>query len=136
MSLLEKTNIISEVVSFEYLDLYVIAPGIVVSEYKGDFELDLKIAQHVNKEIGKLTKGKAMPQLFVASPGLSVSREVRDWGVTEVANKYTLSSAVVYNLLAHRIIGNFLIRVQKPPRPTRMFTNYPDAIEWLSTFVQ
>jgi hypothetical protein len=136
MSLLEKTNIISEVVSFEYLDLYVIAPGIVVSEYKGDFELDLEFAQRVNEEIGKLTNGKAMPQLFVACPGLSVSREVRDWGVTDIANQYTLSSAVVCNLLAHRIIGNFIIRVQKPPRPTRMFTNFPDAIEWLSTFVQ
>lgn len=136
MSLLGEIEITSEVVSLGNLDLYVIAPGIVVSEYKGDFELDLEFAQKVNTEIGKLTEGKAMPQLFVACPGLSVSREVRDWGITETANKFTLSSAVVCNLLAHRIIGNFIIRVQKPPRPTRMFTNFPDAIEWLTTFIQ
>jgi hypothetical protein len=136
MPLLSEIKIISEVVSFEYLDLYIIAPGIVVSEYKGDFELDLEFAQVVNREVGKLTKGKAMPQLFIACPGLSVDREVRDWGVTEIANRYTLSSAVVCNLLAHRIIGNFIIRVQKPPRPTRMFSNFPDAIEWLTSSIQ
>lgn len=132
----QKFEIISEKIEYDVLDLYMIHPGIIVSEYKADFELELDFAQEVNKQIGKLTQGKAMPQLFIACPGLSVSKEVREWGVTDSANKYTLSSAVVSNLLSHRILGNFLIRVQKPPRPTRMFSNYQDAIEWLTASIQ
>ena len=136
MVLQQKFEIISEKIEYDVLDLYMIHPGIIVSEYKADFELELEFAQEVNRQIGKLSQGKAMPQLFIACPGLSVSKEVREWGVTDSANKYTLSSAVVCNLLSHRIIGNFLIRVQKPPRPTKMFTNYEDAIEWLTATMQ
>ena len=96
----------------------------------------IDFAKEVNRQIGILTNGKAMPQLFIACPGLSVSKEVREWGVTDSANKYTLTSAVVCNLLSHRIIGNFLIRVQKPPRPTKMFSNFEGAVEWLTASMQ
>lgn len=136
MQLQEKFEVLSKKVEFDVLDLYLIHPGIVVSEYKADFELDLDFAKEVNRQIGILTNGKAMPQLFIACPGLSVSKEVREWGVTDSANKYTLTSAVVCNLLSHRIIGNFLIRVQKPPRPTKMFSNFKDAVEWLTASMQ
>lgn len=133
---LQQLEIISDKIQYDVLDLYMIHPGIVVSEYKADFELNLDFAIEVNRQIGILTNGRAMPQLFIACPGLSVSKEVRDWGVTDSANKYTLASAVVCNLLSHRIIGNFLIRVQKPARPTKMFSNYEDAIEWLTASMQ
>lgn len=131
MLLSEDNNLISTKVEYDVLDIYMIHPGIVVSEYKSEFELDIEFAKEVNQQIGILTNGKPMPQLFIACPGLSVSRAVREWGATEEANRYTLSSAVVCDLLSHRIIGNFLIRVQKPPRPTKMFSNQEEAIEWL-----
>lgn len=131
-----KFDIISSKVELDVLDLYIINPGIVVSEYKADFELDLDFAKEVNRQIGILTNGKAMPQLFIACPGLTVTKEVREWGVTKTANQYTLASAIVCNLLSHRIIGNFLIKVQKPPRPTKMFSNYVDAVEWLTSSLQ
>lgn len=136
MVLQENYKVISDVIEYNELNLYVIAPGIVVSEYKADFELDLDFALEINSKIGELTKGKAMPQLFIACPGLSVSKEVREWGVTEVANQYTLTSAVVCNLLSHRILGNFLIKVQRPPRPTKMFSSMNGAIDWLCASIQ
>lgn len=136
MEMLQQIEIISDKIEYDVLDLYMIHPGIVVSEYKAEFELDLDFAKEINRQIGILTKGKAMPQLFIACPGLSVSKEVREWGVTNTANRYTLTSAVVCNQLSHRIIGNFLIKVQKPPRPTKMFSKYEDAIEWLTASIQ
>lgn len=136
MESLQHIEIISDKIELDVVDIYVIRPGIVVSEYKADFELELDFAKEINRQIGILTKGKAMPQLFISCPGLSVSKEVREWGVTNTANKYTLSSAIVCNLLSHRIIGNFLIRVQKPPRPTKMFSKYEEAVEWLTASIQ
>ena len=41
MQLQEKFEILSKKVEFDVLDLYLIHPRIVVSEYKADFELDL-----------------------------------------------------------------------------------------------
>lgn len=127
---------ISEVIDFGALDLYLIEPGILVSEYKADFEITMEFALMVNDRVALLTDGKAVPHLFVACPGLSVTREVREWGGSETAVRYSLSTAIVCNQLAHRIIGNFLIKVQKPPRPTRMFSEMHEAIEWLKTTIQ
>jgi hypothetical protein len=132
----EQYQISSDIIHYDVMDLYIIEPGIVVSEYKAEFELDIDFAIEVNKQVGILTNGKALPQLFMACPGLSVSKEVREWGVTELANEYTLSSAIVCNLLSHRILGNFLIKVQRPPVPTKMFNNVDDAIVWLKASIQ
>lgn len=132
----KKHQITSDIIQYDVLDLYVMEPGIVVSEYKAEFELDIDFAIEINKQIGVLTDGKALPQLFIACPGLSVSKEVREWGASELANEYTHSSAIVCNLLSHRILGNFLIKVQRPTVPTKMFNNVDDAIIWLKASIQ
>ena len=121
----------SEIIQLDGVDVYVIHPGIVVSHYTKDIELDMALALDINKVIGELTYGKSAPQLFIACPGLTVSKEVREWGTTETTNRYTSRSDVVCNTLAHRIIGNFLIRVQRPPRPSKMFSSLEEGIKWL-----
>lgn len=136
MQTLKNSKVISEVIKYDAVNIYMIEPGIIVSEYTKEFELELDFAMEINAHIGRLTNYTAMPQLFIACPGLTVSKEVRNWGVTETANKYTLVSGIVCNQLAHRILGNFIIKVQKPPRPTQMFASFEDAVRWLTAHLQ
>lgn len=111
------------------------ADGVVVSEYKQDAELDLELAEYGQQIVAKITEGKSIPHLMIACPGLTVTKEVRDWGATLPGNKYRLATAVVCNTLAHRILGNFFIKIQKPMRPTKMFSEVPEAMEWLKQFL-
>lgn len=122
-------------VNLGYVKLDVLDSCIVRSTYAEDTTLDVARAHAVNKAIGEMTDGKAMLQMFVACPGLDVEKDVREWGVTEEANKYTIASAVVCNSLAHRLLGNFFIKVQKPLRPTKMFSSEEEAIVWLKSFL-
>lgn len=127
-----KLEPVSEPIHFkDRLYLYKSTDGIIVSEYYGNFELDLELAMGVKKKIGELCKGERAPQLFIASIDLSVSKEVREWGATEEAYVYATKSAIISNTLGQRIIANFLIKVQRPPRPTRLFSNIEDAVKWL-----
>lgn len=122
----------SEPIHFkDRLYLYKSKDGIIVSEYYGNFELDLDLALEVKNRINDLTGGKRAPQLFIASIDLSVSKEVREWGATEDAYAFATKSAIISNTLGQRIIANFLIKVQRPPRPTRLFSNIDDAVKWL-----
>ena len=113
------------------LFLYQSKEGIIVSEYYGDFELDLDLALEVKSKIGELTGGKRAPQLFIASASLSVSKEVREWGATEDAYTFSSKSAIIGHTLGQRIIANFLIKVQRPPRPTKLFSTIDEAVKWL-----
>jgi hypothetical protein len=129
-------KITSEIYDLGGVRIYRIEPGIIVSEYYGNVLLDIDLAVKINKQICRLTEGKAVPQLFLACEGLSVTKQVREWGTTSLANRYTSLTAVVCNQLAHKILGNFVIKVQKPFRPTKMFSKPETAIEWLISKLQ
>ena len=127
---------ISEKIDFGGVRVFLIEPGIMVSHYYKDVILDIQLAKKINNMAGELGGGVAMPQLFIACPGQTVTKEVRDWSATEVSNQYTICTAVVCNSLAHKILGNFFIKVQRPPRPTKMFSNIGSAKEWLIAQIQ
>jgi len=129
-------EVISEVIQLEGLDIYMVAPGVIVSEYTAPVVLDIQLAKRANVAIARLSDKKVLPQLFLACPGLSTTKEVREWGVTEVALKYTLATGIVCNQLSHKIVGNFLIKVQRPPKPTKMFSTVEAAHEWACSFLQ
>lgn len=123
-------------VDLGFVDLELIDKHIIRSKYNYDVTLDLEKAKLVHKKIGELSNGKAMLQLFIACPGLDVEKEVREWGAIEDSNKYTIASAIVCNSLAHKLLGNFFIKVQKPLRPTKMFSSEEEAVIWLKSFIK
>ncbi len=122
---------IEKTVALGFVQLHLLKNGIVASEYTEDTHLTMEKVKAINTVMHELTGGKATGQLFIACPGLTVEKEVREFGATAQANRYTLYSAIVCNSLAHRILGNFFIKVQQPKVPTRMFSNCNDAILWL-----
>ncbi|MCC6252846.1 MAG: hypothetical protein IT238_10325 [Bacteroidia bacterium] len=46
-------------------------------------------------------------------------------------NKIVKAEALVITGLATRIIGNFYLKINKPKRPSKLFTSRLAAIEWL-----
>ena len=73
-----------------------------------------------HKEAAQLLTNGVPHCTFVNALGnIDISSEARKFG----------SSLV--NSLATRIAVNFYIRFNKPPKPTRLFTNSEDAFSWL-----
>jgi hypothetical protein len=66
----------------------------------------------------------------IIGPGITIEKEVRERGTSPEMLKYTKASAIVQNSLAHRILANFIIGVQRPPVITRAFTETEEALKW------
>jgi hypothetical protein len=79
----------------------------------------------------KLTEG-AMHCAFIKALGnIDISSDARKYGSNNEIQQNLIAQAVLVNSLATRIAGNFYIRFNKPPKPTRIFTNPEDAKSWL-----
>ncbi len=63
------------------------------------------------------------------------SLESREYWAEEDSSPYTLAEAFVMRWLPMKLIGNFYLNFNKPPRPKRIFTNRDEAAEWLKTFL-
>lgn len=117
------------------IKMYMIQPGILVTECVSDVHIDMTLALELHRFGNELCDFTSVPHLVLAKPGLSASKEVREWGASEKANEYNLATAIVTKTLSIKMIGNFFIKVQNPPRPTKMFTSKETAIDWLSEFI-
>jgi len=45
------------------------------------------------------------------------------------------AEAFIVDSLANKLLISFYIRVNKPSTPAKVFTNEPDAVEWLKQFL-
>ncbi len=69
--------------------------------------------------------------LFDARPGLSTDAGVREVYAKSEGMKRLFGIGMVINSTAGRIAGNFLIAVQVPSTPTRLFNDEEAALVWL-----
>ena len=103
---------------------------IYIDLYPGN-EIGINDSIEHNEITKKLTNG-AMHCAFIKALGnIDISSEARKFGSNPEVQQRLIAQAVLVNSLATRIAGNFYIRFNKPPKPTRIFTNPDDAKSWL-----
>lgn len=105
--------------------------GIVYIELFPGNEISLEDSKEHNLATQKLTKGSLHCAFIKALGNIDISSEARKYGSNPEVQKNVIAQAVLVNSLATRIAGNFYIRFNKPPKPTRIFTNPEDAKSWL-----
>lgn len=103
---------------------------------KAGCEIGLSDAVLIVEAMGKLSKGKKMPVLIDAGEFTSVDKEVRIFSASVESNLYTLADAIAYYSLAQKLVANFYIIHNEPSVPTKAFSNKPEAIEWLKSFLK
>lgn len=69
--------------------------------------------------------------LSVFNEGASTSLEVRNKFVSKERSAFKIAEAIVINSMAHRIVGNFVIKVQKPKHKMQAFGKEKEAMDWL-----
>jgi hypothetical protein len=105
--------------------------GILYIELFSGNEIGLEDSMAHNKATQKLTNGALHCAYIKALGNIDISSEARKYGSNPDIQKNLIAQAVLVNSLATRIAGNFFIRFNKPPKPTRIFTNAEDAMSWL-----
>jgi len=98
-------------------------------------ELTIDDQKEILEKVKKLGGGKAFCNLVVFSQYVHVDEAARKFCAGEAANIYTIADAFVVNSIALKLVGTFYTQVNKPIKPTRIFTQEEEAAQWLRTFL-
>lgn len=115
----------NEFVKFEIIE------GIVLSTLKVDLT-DLDLMKSIVETRLKLTETLEPYPFIVNIKNVKESKkEVRDFLASQKAAEHIVCTAILINSMLTATIGNFYLRLSKPPVPTKLFTTEEDAVEWL-----
>ena len=109
--------------------------GIIRMEISKTDEITLENVNDFLAAVKVIGGGKSFCNLIIFEKFVQVDKESREYTASEEANIYTIAEALVIKSSALKIVGNFYIQVNKPTRPTKIFTNEEDATKWLKTFL-
>lgn len=133
MVLDERITILKRV-TLSHSDIMLRSDGIVQINYAPEVHFTEKQAREWFVELEKMVEGKSYPILKVPGEHSTTDQSNRDFVAKGEGLKYSKAEAFVLKSMAHRIIGNFYMMVDKPLKPTKMFANEEDAVNWLYQF--
>jgi hypothetical protein len=75
--------------------------------------------------------GGSFYNIYEFSSFSEMEPELREWASQPNENGYTYVDAIVISNLAQKLIANFYLKFNKPPRPTKIFYDSDKAVEWI-----
>ncbi len=85
----------------------------------------------INEAKNRLVGDNRYTVLFVPGNYASITPEARDFSSSPEVYRNAIAKAIVVKNVAHRLIGNFFIRFNRPPAPTLIFSDEREALAWL-----
>lgn len=106
--------------------------GILYIECLPETVMSLDDARESTRLGAELVQGDPKPLLCDLTNVVKMSQECRQhFAGAEHARIFSKCALVVTSPLS-RIIGNFFLGANKPLKPTRLFTNREEGLQWLS----
>lgn len=107
------------------------ADGILRCRVKATGDHTLADAVENIQASASLAGGVRVPTLLDARAARKIDREAREYYAGPENAKVTLGTAMVVGSPVGRIIGNFLIQVNRPTFPIRLFSDEAEGVRWL-----
>jgi hypothetical protein len=125
---------ISQIKENAYIS-WIIEGGILYLKVKKTAEFNLQMAKVCVKDLEEYTGHKPYPCLMSVVEIKTITKEARDYFANE-GDSHILANAMVVKAPIMKMISNFYIMVNRPRKPTKMFTDKARALEWLSQFME
>ena len=108
--------------------------GILYATSSDNLNIDLDTAIQCVHERIKFSNGTSYPCLFDMSNVRSANKQAREYMANEGA-KYVRAGALLVDSPLTKTIGNIFLTVNKPPVPTKLFTDETEAKNWLTQYL-
>ncbi|MDO9184639.1 MAG: hypothetical protein Q7W13_01410 [Bacteroidia bacterium] len=108
--------------------------GILFAIWKSSF-IDLNIAQQAIVYRLEATRYIPYPTIINIRSVKSINKPARDFLASEKGSEGIIAAAMLIDSSLGRILGNFFIQINKPLKPTKIFTNEIKAKKWLAKYV-
>jgi hypothetical protein len=131
---LNEEDIIAKGILVPYY-LYLRKDGIMYISISPEREETVELVKEMVKKMGEMVNYKKVPLLARHEEFALPGKANRDYWATKEACPYSKADAFMINSMAMKLISNFYLKFSKPERPTRMFTDEKEAIEWLKAFL-
>ena len=95
--------------------------GCIISKDNIDQIIDLRL---------QFQQGKAYKGMVFVTNIKAITPDARE-AMARRGYDATLKVAVITNSMITNILSNLFLEIQRPPAPTRLFTNAEDALKWL-----
>lgn len=110
--------------------------NIVFIRLKEKYFIDVEDIKEINKAKNKLVGESCHSVIFIPSITSSISKEAREFSAQPIIFKNAICKAIVAKNMAHRLIGNFFIKMQNPPVPMKLFNSEEKAVQWVKTKIE
>lgn len=110
--------------------------GILHTHTKAEMEINVAICEEIHQIALEITNGKPYPNLFTFTKYVLPDEDSRNFMLLPKRLALTCADAIVVNSLAQKIIGNFYLKINRPPIPTKLFSKQEDAEKWLLQYVK
>ncbi|MES2140928.1 MAG: hypothetical protein V4511_14570 [Bacteroidota bacterium] len=109
--------------------------GIVNAKFKVE-HFDLLTVQKLVEERKEAFNGTLYPVIANVISVKSSTKAARDFFASEKGCEGIIAAAVIINSPVGSMIGNFYLRLSRPLRPSKLFTDESEAKKWLAQFVK
>jgi hypothetical protein len=127
-------NIIATDVIVPYY-LYLREDGIMYCRISPEKEESVALVKIMVEKMGAMVNYRQVPLLARHEDFALPGKDNRDYWAKKGSCPYSKADAFMVNSTAMKLIANFYLRINKPERPTKMFTDEKEAIKWLKTFL-
>jgi hypothetical protein len=127
-----------EIIATEICEAFTIklrSDGIIHSHTSSSIDFNIDSLKKFSLVMGEMVKHRPTPLLLTLDEFAIPPVETRVFWATKEACPYASAEAYFVDNIGHVMIGNIYLKFNKPGRPTKIFRNKEDAIEWLKTFL-
>ncbi len=116
----------------EYAKFWIQDEWLLCIQYKARLEITLDVAIDCSAIRMELSNEEIRPMFSDARNAVSIQKEARRYLSRQTA--YVSAGAFLIDSGFHKALGGLFIALNRPPIPTRLFTNEKEAIKWLSLY--
>jgi hypothetical protein len=126
--------VLLQTIRFEKVSVSLTENGMYFIHIESDVEVTLSVVKQILKAMQDLQSVKKLPTIIMVDNFSLPSKETREFLAPKEASPFASAEAYVIKSTAQKLVGNFYLNVNKPERPTKMFTDLLKAIDWLEDF--
>ncbi len=105
--------------------------NIFLLRFSGDVSIEAKDIHDMMAAFREINKGVPYAVMVDTNVNFQTTDEARSLGASKEYDGHRIAVALVTRNIASKMLGNFFIRFNKPSTPTKLFTNFEDAMDWL-----
>ena len=127
-----------EIVALEVCGAFTIrlrSDGILHSHTSSGIDFNIESLKKFNVVMGQMLNYQKAPLLITFDEFAIPPVETREFWAKKESCPYASADAYMATTFGHKLIGNFYLTFNKPGRPTKIFVNQKEAVDWLRTFL-